>query len=767
MSQTQSKLRVLCGQLSSTKVEDLPRCLPNLVENVLQCGKLLSTSHDPKSKTSSQTYTLVHKLKTQISTLLNGKTVGARFSGAALAKAVIDVGGRECLQTSGPWARSLISMLQKPDPFPCEEIATAALVKIYLLVQEHQSLAREIATPTLTDFIQVCLGQTKKTESVPVAELMCSSFAMLIPMYATNFRPFSVQIRSQIRPYLAPTSSDGVLVPTSLQKAAQELMALLPHSAPKNGSSEEWSALVQGLLKSLHLTADQVFRCVDENWSTSFNYARAEVNFNHDPSGGGTSPDDLPLWIGIQAGGERLAGLLDFLATIIGIQTKAPVSVPLPSILDICSRISYITPGPSSSRPEYDPSATREEKDGLFTSLSAIHTSTTLLLDSLMSRMDHLMLPHFSEALDQAIRLFNTCRDIIPLRKGAYNLFIKLFSLGGSMLPKQVVDTLQPLILGACRDMYSAAGNLAELEREEAAKKETSSKTNPGTNVDRFLTNPSAPKNGTSSTANSTPSIPLATDKFLASSAESLLVSIYTSLPQEHLNAPLRSFMDRTSVICRSKGAMVASVLNPYPGQDGKYVSSVLPYLVQQFSGDQAVEVLRTNIQTKKALTGDLYRGGEGDEDAEMLEQMQAAEDNLNGTAGGAMNVDGDEDEKNARATEADGREDASKEAKGVEQADKPNPFVFRDPSPAAQEESAPAKTETTPASPLKRKFEIEEEDESMAVVQQPAKKEKIEVSAPSKLPSPVAEKDDGEDDDDGEVKLEMRFDSDSDSDSE
>lgn len=55
---------------------------------------------------------LVHKLKTHITTLLNGRTPASRFAGMALVKAVVDVGGWECLRTAEPWVRGLLSMLQ-------------------------------------------------------------------------------------------------------------------------------------------------------------------------------------------------------------------------------------------------------------------------------------------------------------------------------------------------------------------------------------------------------------------------------------------------------------------------------------------------------------------------------------------------------------------------------------------------------------------------------------------------------------------------------
>lgn len=106
------ELRVVTRLLASTEAQNLVYLLPSLVGHVLRSEHILSTAHDPKSKSSSEAYALVCKLKTQITTLLANKNSIVRFSGIALAKAIIDVGGKECLHTSGLWAHLLISILQ-------------------------------------------------------------------------------------------------------------------------------------------------------------------------------------------------------------------------------------------------------------------------------------------------------------------------------------------------------------------------------------------------------------------------------------------------------------------------------------------------------------------------------------------------------------------------------------------------------------------------------------------------------------------------------
>jgi pre-rRNA-processing protein RIX1 len=54
---------------------------------------------------------LIHKLKTQLTSLINGKSLEGRFAAVALIKAVIEAGGWEVLHGSEVWVRGLLSVL--------------------------------------------------------------------------------------------------------------------------------------------------------------------------------------------------------------------------------------------------------------------------------------------------------------------------------------------------------------------------------------------------------------------------------------------------------------------------------------------------------------------------------------------------------------------------------------------------------------------------------------------------------------------------------
>jgi pre-rRNA-processing protein RIX1 len=131
-SSASSDLRVLCRKLASLSPSQLPRSLPSLVTHVLRSQDALSAPQDAKPKgDASESAMLVYKLKTSITTLLNGRTREARFVAISLIKAAVDVGGWETLRAAGPWVQGLLSIVQVPPSLPsspCENTSEANMV---------------------------------------------------------------------------------------------------------------------------------------------------------------------------------------------------------------------------------------------------------------------------------------------------------------------------------------------------------------------------------------------------------------------------------------------------------------------------------------------------------------------------------------------------------------------------------------------------------------------------------------------------------------
>jgi pre-rRNA-processing protein RIX1 len=108
----QYELRALCHQLSSTPSAQLPYITPILLRNVSLYRSSFSEELNTSKTRASESSSVVHKLKIQLSTLLYGKSSEGRLCAVVLIKAIIEVGGPETLKSSGSWVRGLLSILE-------------------------------------------------------------------------------------------------------------------------------------------------------------------------------------------------------------------------------------------------------------------------------------------------------------------------------------------------------------------------------------------------------------------------------------------------------------------------------------------------------------------------------------------------------------------------------------------------------------------------------------------------------------------------------
>jgi pre-rRNA-processing protein RIX1 len=488
-----------------------------------------------------------------------------------------------------------------------------ALVKIFTLLHEYQTLVREIATPNLPGFVTACLQLIKPTASRPLkvplsfVNVIACALSQLVPLYPTTLRPFNGQIRTAFRGYLAPTLSDAKTVPHRLSRSARRLVILLHYSAPKNSSSEEWETGIRGYLGECHATANQIFRAVKESWESSAGYNAASVSLEGEPSGGGgDSSEGLPSWTGIQAGSDRLAGLLGFLGDYFQCPTKSPVSIPLGELVDLTSRITLITPPSVSSSSSYgrddgmelQASISRDEKDELWTVLPSVQMAVLQLHVAMLQRLKHNALPLASELLNQVVQVFKPNRSDRSMREIVYSLVGELLHLNGPTLDKMTVESLVPIVQHCCRDILEASGHLQSDKPAPALAATGGANGRKGQgatgNADAFLT-PDAGQN--------TRKVSLGHEG--VTTARNFLTTVFSRMPQAHLSPETRGLLDRTAILAGSKDAMLASCLYPYKDSNGRYYPSILPFLVRQFPTDQAVEVLRSNLRSGGKHTQD------------------------------------------------------------------------------------------------------------------------------------------------------------------
>ncbi|KAI5867994.1 hypothetical protein GGS23DRAFT_6224 [Durotheca rogersii] len=596
------ELRSLCRRLTSTKVDQLPAILPSLLKDLSRCQGPLSKPQETKTpEGSSESAVLVHRLKTQIASLLNGRSAHGRFVAVALVKAVVETGGWECLRTSEPWVRGLLSVLQRKDSSVIKDMCIVALVKIYTLMHAYPTLVREIVTPTLPTFATACLQILKpplSSKAVKITndlvETIFEAFSAIIPLYPTTLRQFSAKFRAEARPYLVPTSSDTAIIPASLQTSSRRLVVRLHMTAAKGGDVTEWARSLDGLIKTFHSTADQVFRAIQENWESvsghMSSYTPQTAVFDVEPQGGGAGSDQFPPWTGVYAGSERMIGLLDFIADYLRCRTKSAVTVPISAIVDIVTRVSSVMPPlPDKEKPEsadMNSAVGREEKDELWVVFPDIQVAVMRLLLTATRRLGRNFVPAAQTSLEQLLRMFESGYRLPEVRLAAFLLLREMLELCGPAMAKLTVEGLSLIIKTCCRDILASAGHIKRPKQSTAALQDGQKSKSVVHNADAFL-------NGKIEDE----SISVSLDATHIRAAEALLTALFSHVPQQHIPSPLRIQMLRTAILCRNKDAQVASVLHPAREKDNRTPQVILPYLTQQFPYDESVEVLRFNFR--------------------------------------------------------------------------------------------------------------------------------------------------------------------------
>ena len=111
-------LRVVTQRLSSTPFKQLPHISPYLATIIAQHGNLLAAStKEGQVAGDTESAVVVHKLRTQLSALLQDKNPEARYAAVILIKSTVEVGGWKTLQGVGAWVRGLIGILGVSDQF--------------------------------------------------------------------------------------------------------------------------------------------------------------------------------------------------------------------------------------------------------------------------------------------------------------------------------------------------------------------------------------------------------------------------------------------------------------------------------------------------------------------------------------------------------------------------------------------------------------------------------------------------------------------------
>lgn len=489
--------------------------------------------------------------------------------------------------------------MQKHDSPSTKKLCIITLARIFTLTHEHQSLVREITTPSLPGFIMACLNLTKISRSSvavqesdvqsPLLLVVLNALSELIAMHPTSFRPFVPQIRSLTHLLLAPAPSnleDGnhpSFSSAPVSESARKLFVLLHVSGPKNTAGEEWAKSLDALMVSIQRTADRVFRLSIEDWTSSIrNYDVAISNQVEDVvSDKMPTPLALPGWTGIHAGIERFDGLLQTLQVFLASATAAAVTVPVGHILNLIERVFSIFPPGNGRNPRVKPEIGKDEREGLWDRLPRLQISAIGVSSLMISRMGHSSAAIASTILEQLLWALESQYGNDDFRSASYGLVSQILTAFGPSLPRNYASSLSRCIKMCCEDLVPST--VSQSQSGQASVSETKKPPNgsTSTNADSYLRSATNQEDSSAASTN------------VLEVARGLLPLTLTNLPNEYLPFSLRCQIDRTAIITNDKKAILASVMNPTSKRKGKkQTSSILPLLARAHPEALDVETL-------------------------------------------------------------------------------------------------------------------------------------------------------------------------------
>ncbi|KAI4108618.1 MAG: hypothetical protein LQ339_002134 [Xanthoria mediterranea] len=596
-------LRSVTRRLTSTPVAQLPYIAPSLACTISTCGEVLrSIEEQNQKKSQSELSVLVHKFRTQLSTLLQDRSKEARWAVVVLVKATVEAGGWSVLPSSDKWVRALLGMIGKSEPSTTKKLSIIVLTRIFLLTQDHPSLIRELATPSLPPFFTTCLrlvgeskgnGPRQPIANDSILSTVLWAFAKLLPHHPAACRPFVGQIRALVLPLIAPCASslstDGITdTPCSqiVVQRARQVFVLLCGCAPKNNQGLEWNQSLSTAIDMSHQTADLVFRALIEDWEpidpgslhdrTGLVTVAETLSSHKDGSG-------LPGWKGISAGLERLDGLLLTLQAHLMFPTAAPVIIPVSKILNLLDRmLSALPPSEKASKDtgkgtRTNPEIGRDERETLWTGLPLLHVSAIKVLETLIARLGECPMALNYRLLDYVLSIFEQEHSQIQIRKTVYRVVSLLLPRCRSGLPQMVASSLDGCVRMCCEDLLPVQPG-SKISYDTGTPKLDVSKGSPS--ADAYS---GAPRTSLVSSAGTSE---------VQRMAEQMLFTALAHLPSSFFRLSLRSRIDQTAILAQSNLMLRTSVLNAPNYHRRQQQSSLLPFLARQSPQDSSTEAL-------------------------------------------------------------------------------------------------------------------------------------------------------------------------------
>jgi hypothetical protein len=617
-------LRAITYRIANTSDDQLPQIAAQISGSIWTCRSILS--QPPNSKAQGDAAGVVHRFKTQLSTLLQHRNFRARWTGIVLVKAVLEAGGLEILSKSAVWSRNLLTILKKPDPPTTRSLTVLTLARLFMLTWEHANLVREITTPALPGFVSTCLSNIESKRCSPdELQTVLDAFAVLIVRHSTIFRPNESTLRAILLKILGSASSGAdvqIHYTADHKESARRLLVLLHHCTPKQGSSEKWSETLKNTLTSAHATCDYLFRGIEHDWESTSGVQPFRPKHQL-MNGEAELPEQdalgMSAWSGIYAGHDRLVEILHILSTVLALPTPAAVPVKLGSIMDLLSRVLSV--GTSDLEKigsiKFSPQIVREEREAVLVVLPAVRIAALDVVDSLLSRFQASTMSILPILTQLVSNLFQTDRNG-HVRGQVYKIMAAIVALSGATFTRADTSLLTPALRSCCQQLLPSDSSQDALEPK-------------GNGTSQSSTTTAQAKKSSSTTA--TPSA--LTDQ-TSIHARHLLLSALQRLPSSTVPTKVRAQIDRAAVLTKDKDLLVASVLNPSQREhEIRSQASLMPILARLAPSETEVEalirprmpVVRMRRSARNGMNNDENDGVEEEEEDEDVEEEEQDRD--------------------------------------------------------------------------------------------------------------------------------------------
>jgi pre-rRNA-processing protein RIX1 len=544
-------LKAFAFRLSSTPAANLPSLLPHIAAQIGPCKELLRTPQPSHSETAA----FIHQIRTRTSSLLQDRTPEARLTAVVLVKVLVETGGFEILANNGgSWVRGLIAMVARQDSTSnaTRKLAIVAVTRIIGLAKEHETLAREIATPNLPPFVTACLTVLESAKDQwgsrqrDLLDTVLRSWAQLIPRHSATFRPFIGRIITILSRIIeiprenADQERKSYIWNSEVKEAARTVYVQLHNSATKTGSlGDRDSGCVEAITSASH--------AIRETFTAIFGYDNLH-NRHVIPQNGHIISSAEDLWEHLQ-----------FVRTYVTTASSKPVSVAIGKVTLI---IQAVSSSPNARLSDGNVTIGKREREQFLIDLPRVHLAALDLIKALTIRFGMSISSVSIQLMDAVINIYQAHNENSILRCACYHAITYLLVLFGPGLTRAQCIQLTPIIQDCCRDLLSATELESFLSQPSSKTNMSSSKTPTLTSASVISTQLRTSQPILASFARYPP---------LCVAAISLHVILLRHLSPNALKPPIRAELDRVAIITQNADALVASTMK-FPTRSGQSI---------------------------------------------------------------------------------------------------------------------------------------------------------------------------------------------------